>query len=76
MELEYDRHNRAFGPTEEEVANYKSQVKLLNNNELFDEYTSLAGGDDYDGCHTKHGLVVWNLVADEFKRRLKTVGYF
>ena len=52
-----------------------NEVPLLSNEELFDRYTSLAGGDDHDGCYTNRGLYEWHIVNAEFTERLKKIGF-
>lgn len=72
----YGRHPNSKNPiTEAEKEEWINQVLALSNEELLDDYTELAGGDDYDGCMTAGGDVVWAAVRAEFYRRLKEVGY-
>lgn len=54
---------------------YAPQVKALSNKELLDEVIELAGGDDYEGCHTVLGSIVYDLLRAELKDRLTTYGF-
>lgn len=51
------------------------QVAALSNEALLDEYTDFAGGDDYDGCHTDGGMVVWQELQEELTKRLIAIGF-
>lgn len=54
---------------------YDKQLKEMSNQEVLDEYTMLASGDDYDGCWTKHGEWCWRQVSSELESRLKSIGF-
>lgn len=51
------------------------KVKAMDNEDLFSEYTALAGGDDYDGCWTKQGRIEWEIIEAEITERLKACGF-
>ena len=51
------------------------QVAALNNQDLLSHYTHFAGGDDYDGCWTCEGCVVWEELSKEFNKRLVDCGF-
>lgn len=55
---------------------YLQQLAEMTGEEILTEYTSLAGGDDYDGCYTNKGEWKWEKVKEEFKRRLTVRGFF
>lgn len=70
----YGRHGN--NPiTAAEKANWTAQVQRLSNEELLEEYRYFSGGDDYDGCYSGGGEVVWEAVQEEFYKRLTEVGY-
>jgi hypothetical protein len=54
---------------------YLKKLNMMYNEEILDEYTSLAGGDTYDGCYTQRGEWMWEEIQKEFKKRLIDVGY-
>lgn len=63
-------------PISDEIkASYIAQVEALSNEELLQDYTDLAGGDDYDGCHTVHGQLVYELLGEELRNRLTKIGF-
>lgn len=45
------------------------KVKALSNEALLFEALGLAGGDDYDGCFTDYGQVVYDELVKELKLR-------
>ena len=53
----------------------QEQVKLLTNDQLFDDYTSLQGGDDWDGDITLGGQQALAAVSDELVDRLVAIGF-
>ena len=62
-------------PTDEARADYKGQVQRLSNTDIYDDTLDLAGGDNYDGCYTHHGQLVYNLLREELDSRLKAIGF-
>lgn len=84
MTIKYDSTKRVYfkyGSDAEEkwtasvIERIQPQVVALSNEDLYDEYTTFAGGDDYDGCHSQEGLIVWYELRDELDRRLKKIGF-
>jgi hypothetical protein len=51
---------------------YLDKVSKMTNEEVFNEYSYLCGGDDYDGCHTSEGEWKFDVITKEFIDRLKT----
>lgn len=47
----------------------------MKNEEVLDEYTGLAGGDDDDGCWTINGQWMWEQINAELSLRLETCGF-
>lgn len=59
------------------INKYTKEITSLDNEKLFEAYTELAGGDDYDaGCFTTEGEWKWRILESEFKSRLKAYGFF
>ena len=50
---------------------YLVQIGQMTNEEVLDEYTSLSGGDDYDGCMTQRGEWEYEKIRTELYKRLK-----
>lgn len=50
-------------------------IPELSNSFLLEEYTCLAGGDDYDGCYTPHGEKYFGLLREELNKRLVACGF-
>lgn len=48
----------------------KVRIPELSNRDLFDEYSGLLPGDDYDGCFTHDGEISMALLSDEIEKRL------
>lgn len=48
------------------------RVQSLSNQNLFEEYSQLLPGDDYDGCFTHEGTVTMALLTDEIEGRLES----
>lgn len=46
------------------------QVVALSSEDLLNQYTYFAGGDDYDGCYSIEGEVVWEELQKELNKRL------
>ena len=57
-------------------AEYLAEIGAMSNRGVLYEYTSLAGGDDYDGCYTKEGEWKWEKIQEELRRRLDAYGFF
>lgn len=53
----------------------QEQVKLLTNDQLFDDYTSLQGGDDWEGAITLGGQQALAALSDELVDRLVAIGF-
>lgn len=60
---------------EEQREGIHKQVVALSNAELLQNYTQFAGGDDYDGCHSDGGSVVWEELENELHARLLAIGF-
>lgn len=54
---------------------YLENLNKMDNEQLLDEYTDLAGGDDYDGCLTKRGEWEWKKIQKELYSRLVKIGF-
>lgn len=54
---------------------YLLQISQWSNEQVLDEYTSLSGGDDYDGCFTKRGEWQYNEITKELRQRLTACGF-
>ena len=54
---------------------YLERLRTFSNEELLDEYTDLAGGDDYDGCYTERGEWQYIEVEKELRKRLTEIGF-
>jgi hypothetical protein len=54
---------------------YLEEIKKKTNEEVLDEYTYLAGGDDYDGCYTSQGEWKWKKIQEELNNRLREIGF-
>ena len=50
-------------------------VKTLSNDELIARTLNLAGGDDYDGCHTHKGSYEYEQLLNELNKRLKIYNF-
>jgi len=55
---------------------YLAKLPIMDNAELFSEYTYYSGGDDYDGCMTKRGEWIYTKVVEELNKRLVACGFF
>jgi hypothetical protein len=47
-----------------------NRIESLSNRQLFDETLELAHGDDYDGCFTTRGSIVFDMLRTELECRL------
>ena len=54
---------------------YLEHLKLMTNEEVLDEYTELASGDDYDGCRTQRGEWEYLQITKELHERLIKCGF-
>ena len=54
---------------------YLEQISKMSNEEVFEEYNYLVGGDDYDGCFTNEGSWKFDMIDTEFRLRLINIGY-
>jgi hypothetical protein len=54
---------------------YLKWVSELSNENLFEEYSDLCGGDDYDGCFTNEGYWQMGVLSEEIIKRLKDIGF-
>lgn len=50
--------------------NEGKRIESLSNRKLLDETLELAAGDDYDGCFTTRGRIVFDLLQTELECRL------
>ena len=55
---------------------YVNKIREMSSEEILEEYTTLARGDDYDGYFTSHGKLEWEQLQIEFKFRLASHGFF
>lgn len=55
---------------------YLLQITQWSNEQVLEEYTSLSGGDDYDGCMTQRGEWQYDQVTKELRQRLTACGFF
>lgn len=53
----------------------KERVKALTNNQLFDDYSYLLAGDDWEGSFTPGGDVAMAVLTEELKSRLIAIGF-
>lgn len=53
----------------------KERVKDLTNNQLFDDYSYLLAGDDWEGSFTPGGYVAMAVLTEELKSRLIAIGF-
>ena len=51
------------------------EVKALSNEALYEQFCTLSGGDDWEGCFTDGGKVLFELLATEFEDRLTKLGF-
>ncbi len=54
---------------------YLAKIALMTNEEILDEYTTLANADDYDGCFTKASIWKFGKVKNIFYTRLRQCGF-
>lgn len=54
---------------------YLERISKMSNEEVFEEYSYLQGGDDYDGCFTREGEWKYDMINMEFRLRLINIGY-
>jgi len=52
-----------------------AKVPKMSNEDLFESFVSLSGGDDYDGCFTEKGDFEYKVLDFELCRRLRDVGF-
>lgn len=55
---------------------FLDSMSKMNNVELMDAVFDLAGGDDYDGCFTDHGMWEFEQLTTELDRRLAQAGFY
>lgn len=53
----------------------REDVKLLTNDQLFEDYSDLLHGDDWDGCHTLGGKQAMQALTEEITARLRASGF-
>lgn len=51
------------------------KISKMSNVQLLEDYTWLAGGDDYDGCYTDRGQWEYDKLTEELHRRLKECNF-
>lgn len=77
MKIEYKYDNDySIEVLQTEVDRICLEVTQLSNLDLFNQYTDLAGGDDYDSCYTPYGLIVYRELEAELDERLINIGFF
>lgn len=54
---------------------YLEDIIKMTNEEVLDEYTYFAGGDDYDGCLTRNGEWKYKEITKELIQRLTACGF-
>ena len=47
----------------------KPEIEALRDKELLEQTVQLAGGDDYDGCFTDYGAIIYDLLYTELADR-------
>ena len=55
---------------------YLEKISKMTNEEVWDEYEDLAGGDDWDGEFTRRGLKKFQAIHSELRKRLTAIGFF
>lgn len=83
MNFNYDRIERHWlmGKTElnrrvkEAKAAASAEAARLSNAELFDAYSSLCRGDDWEGDITRGGDIVFEIFSIELNKRLVACGF-
>ena len=53
----------------------KERAKLLDNHQLFEDYSELLAGDDWEGSFTPGGGIAMQILTEELESRLKAVGF-
>ena len=56
-------------------SNFDKQVKLLNNEQLLDEYAKIHAGDDWEGNFTEEGRVLLEVLDTALRARLVECGF-
>lgn len=60
---------------EDHKKGFIERLPMMSNDQLLEDYSSLCGGDDYDGCFTRMGEFEFNLLNSELRKRLKECGF-
>ena len=53
----------------------KERVKLLENRQLFEDYSELLAGDDREGSFISGGGIAMQVLTEELESRLKAIGF-
>lgn len=53
----------------------KERVKLLENDQLLEDYSELLAGDDWEGGFTSGGCIAMQVLTEELESRLKAIGF-
>lgn len=61
--------------TEGQRMHVRAQIEELTNKQLFDDYSSILAGDDWDGEFTPGGYMVMEELQTELTLRLKKIGF-
>ena len=51
------------------------RIVSLSNDDLFEEYSDILPGDDYDGGFTREGSITCAIASAELIRRLVSCGF-
>lgn len=52
------------------VLQRQQQIDAMENAKLLEEVLEMAGGDDYDGCFTDEGRIIYEYAVNVLKNRL------
>jgi hypothetical protein len=83
MELKYDRLSAVYrAPAlnraellQAELESCRAQAKELNNSDLFNNYTEMLQGDDWEGAFTAGGKMAMQALTEELTHRLVEIGF-
>ena len=53
----------------------KERVKLLENHQLFEDYSELLADNDWEGSFTPGGGIAMQTLTEELESRLKAIGF-
>jgi len=62
-------------PTPKYILEYEIELQGMTNEELLNEVSSQARGDDWDGMFTSRGEALYNATWGELRKRLLEIGF-